>query len=31
MAIFFSKDHEWVALEGEIATVGITEDRKSVV
>lgn len=25
MALYYSKDHEWVSLEGEIATVGITE------
>ena len=31
MAIFFSKDHEWVALEGEIATVGITDHAQAAL
>ena len=25
MAMFYTKDHEWVRIEGEIATVGISE------
>ncbi|MCB2009811.1 MAG: glycine cleavage system protein GcvH [Geminicoccaceae bacterium] len=24
MALYFSKDHEWVSVEGDIATIGIT-------
>ena len=31
MAIFFSQDHEWVALEGEIATVGITDHAQAAL
>ena len=25
MATFFTKDHEWVRIDGDIATVGITD------
>jgi glycine cleavage system H protein len=25
MAVFFTKDHEWIAVEGNVATVGITD------
>ena len=31
MAIFFSKDHEGVALEGESATVGITDHAQAAL
>ena len=29
MAIFFSKDHEWVAIDGDTATVGITDHAQT--
>ena len=25
----YTKDHEWIRVEGNIGTIGITEDRKS--
>ena len=31
MAIFFSKDHEWVSIEGGIATVGITDHAQAAL
>ena len=31
MAIFFSKDHEWVALDGDVATVGITDHAQAAL
>ena len=31
MAIFFSKDHEWVAIDGDTATVGITDHAQSAL
>ena len=31
MAIFFSKDHEWVAIDGDIATVGITDHAQAAL
>ena len=27
----YTNEHEWIRVEGDIAYVGITEDRKSVV
>jgi glycine cleavage system H protein len=29
MAVFFTKDHEWIAVEGNVATVGITDYAQS--
>jgi glycine cleavage system H protein len=31
MAIFFSKDHEWVSLDGDTATVGITDHAQAAL
>ena len=31
MAIFFSNDHEWVALDGDTATVGITDHAQAAL
>ena len=31
MAIFFSKDHEWVAIDGDVATVGITDHAQAAL
>jgi glycine cleavage system H protein len=29
MAVFFTKDHEWIAVDGNVATVGITDYAQS--
>ena len=31
MAIKFTKDHEWVSIEGDVATVGITDHAQSAL
>lgn len=31
MAIKFTKDHEWVSVEGDVATVGITDHAQSAL
>ena len=31
MAIYFSKDHEWVAIDGDTATVGITDHAQAAL
>jgi glycine cleavage system H protein len=31
MPIYYTAEHEWIALEGEIATVGITEHAQSAL
>ena len=31
MAVKFTKDHEWVSIEGDVATVGITDHAQSAL
>ena len=31
MSLYFTKDHEWIRLEGEVATVGISEHAQNAL
>ena len=31
MSLYFTKDHEWIRLDGEVATVGISEHAQNAL